>query len=143
MTGRLFMIRASVVFSLALVPACVAIDRPCGNTDAQRAEAEADTFRSWDALYKSFTSYRQCDDAAIAEGYSESVARILVDHWNTLPRLVQFERKDPAFRHFVLKHIDETLDAQDLKKISANATARCPARLNMLCRALRKKAEIP
>jgi hypothetical protein len=77
----------------------------CSNTDARRAEAQAETLRSWDDLYKSYTFYRQCDDAAIAEGYSESVARILVDHWITLPRLAQLARKDNEFRHFVIKQV--------------------------------------
>ena len=69
----------------------------CPAAESQRAESEADTLRTWNALYKSFKSYGQCDDGAISEGYSESVARILVDHWNTLPELAHLVRKDAEF----------------------------------------------
>jgi hypothetical protein len=86
-----------LVFPSTLSIASFAADDPCSTTEAQGAESVADTFRSWDTLHESFKLYRQCDDSAIGEGYSESVARILVDHWKTLPRLAQLERRDPAF----------------------------------------------
>jgi hypothetical protein len=85
--------------------------------------------------------YRQCDDGAIGEGYSESVARILVDHWMTLPRLAQLARKDDEFRRFVLKHVDETLNHEDVESIRANAENVCPTRLRHLCDDLMKQAE--
>lgn len=36
------------------------------------------------------------------EGYSESVARILVDHWNTLPRFAQLASHDAGFHPFLI-----------------------------------------
>lgn len=115
----------------------------CNDDQAQRAEFQADTLRSWRDLYKSYTIYWQCDDGAISEGYSESVARILVDHWQTLPRFAHLASKHADFRHFVLQHIDETLNLDDVKSIKANAESRCPSRLRDLCRDLIKKAEQP
>jgi hypothetical protein len=99
-----------------------------------------DPIRTWDALYKSFKSYRQCDDGAIAEGYSESVARILVDRWNTLPQLARLVRKDADFRSFVLKHVDATLDITDVQKIRKKAREECPAGLREICKDLGKQA---
>jgi hypothetical protein len=113
----------------------------CGSSEAQRAETQASTLRSWDDLYGSYKLYNHCDDGAIAEGYSEAVARILVDHWNTLSRLAEIARKDTDFRRFVLKHIDETLNLEDVKSIRANAEKRCPSGLRDLCRDVRKQAE--
>ena len=113
----------------------------CRNADSRRAEVQAENLRSWDGLYKSYRLYRQCDDGAIGEGYSESVARILVDHWMTLPRLAQLARKDDEFRRFVLKHVDETLNHEDVKSIRANAENVCPTRLRHLCDDLMKQAE--
>ena len=113
----------------------------CSDTEAQRAESEAVMLRSWDDLYGSYKRYKHCDDGAIAEGYSESVARILVDHWNTLSRLADITRKDTDFRRFVLKHIDETVNLEDIKNIRANAEKRCPSGLRDLCRDIRKQAE--
>jgi hypothetical protein len=115
--------------------------RACNAAEAQKAEAEADTLRSWDALYKSYKRYQHCDDGAIAEGYSESVARILVDHWNTLPKLGSISKDDASFSRFVLSHVDATLDPTDVEKIMANATSRCPPGLHVTCVDLGKKAK--
>lgn len=97
--------------------------------------------RSWDALYGSYKSYRQCDDGAIAEGYSESVARILVDHWTSLPRLVRFADKDAAFLRFVMKHVDATLNMVDVQTIKTNAQTQCPPGLSKICAELMKQAD--
>jgi len=75
-----------------------------------------------------------------AEGVSEAVARKLVDRWETLPRLGELA-KDAGFRRFVLKHVDQTLNGDDLKKISANAVKRCPTNLRSLCNELKIQAE--
>ena len=112
----------------------------CSNADAQSAETEAESLRSWDDLYKSYKRYRQCDDGAIWEGYSESVARILVDHWATLPRFGQLAHKDEGFRLFVLKHVDQTIDGEDARTIRANAEHACPGRLRDFCDDLMKQA---
>ena len=113
----------------------------CSDTEAQRAESEAVMLRSWDDLYGSYKRYKHCDDGAISEGYSEAVARILVDHWNTLSRLADITYKDTDFRRFVLKHIDQTLTLEDIKNIRANAEKKCPSGLRDLCREIRKQAE--
>lgn len=115
--------------------------RECTTTEAQRADSEADTLKSWETLYKSYKRYGHCDDGAIAEGYSESVARILVDHWNTLSQLAPHANKDAKFLRFVLSHVNATLDANDLEKIKANATKRCPLGLKATCVQLRRHAE--
>src|SRR5438128_11983717 len=98
--------RCLAVLALAL---CVcnglAQQSACTDREARRAETEADSLRSWDDLYRSYKLYRECDDAAIAEGYSESVARILVDHWSTLSRLAHLASRDAAFRRCVIKHV--------------------------------------
>jgi len=99
------------------------------------------TLRTWDALYKSYASYRSCDDGFVGENYSESVARLLVDHWNTLPRLASLARENVDFRRFVLKHVDATLDMKDVEKIKAEAKTQCPQGLRALCDDLGKQAD--
>ena len=118
-------------------------DRPCTVAESERALTEALTVTgraSWDTLYKSYRLYGNCDDGAMGEGYSESVARILVDHWRSLPRLASLARKDADFRHFVLKHVDATLDMKDVEKIRTKAETQCPPGLHVLCDDLRKQA---
>jgi hypothetical protein len=115
--------------------------RPCTEEDGKRALDEADSLRTWDALYKSYRTYRNCDDGAIWEGYSESVVRILADHWNTLPRLATLGRHDTEFQRFVVKHVDATLNADDVVKVTRKARTACPPGLSLLCSDLAKQAE--
>jgi hypothetical protein len=114
---------------------------PCTSAEAQRAGKVADTIRTWDGLYKSYKSYGHCDDGEIAEGFSESVARILVDHWNTLDQLSTLASKNAAFLHFVLRHVDSTLNPTDIEKIKAKASTECPSGLHTLCLDIRRQLE--
>jgi len=106
-----------------------------------RALDEADSIRTWDALYKSYRTYRKCDDGAIGEGYSESVIRILADHWGTLPRLDKLGKQNADFRRFVIRHVDATLNADDVVLVERKAKTTCPNRLNKLCYDLAKQAQ--
>jgi hypothetical protein len=122
--------------------AVLAQAHPCTQQDAQRADQAVDTLNSWNRIYDWYKRYRQCDDGGPAEGVSEAVARNF-DRWETLPRLAELAKNDAGFRRFVLKHVDETLNGDDLKKISANTVNRCPANLHSLCRELKMQAEAP
>ena len=108
----------SLIVTLLLAQGGYAQKHPCTEGEGRAALDEAVTLRSWDALYKSYKLYRQCDDGAVGEGYSESVARILSDHWNTLPELARLAGKDSRFRAFVIGHVDATLTMDDVRKIS-------------------------
>jgi hypothetical protein len=136
------MCRLVAIFALML-SACFACaqQQPCTAAEAQRAEPDTDTLRSWDALYSSYRLYGRCDDGAIAEGYSEAVARILVDHWSTLPRLANLAKKDSRFRRFVIAHVNATLNIDDIKKIKTNAKTRCPPELRAICTDLTTEAD--
>ena len=135
--------RRLICFSVLVFSASIACaqQRPCTDAEALRADTEADTLRSWDSLYRSYKLYRQCDDGGIAEGYSESVVRILADHWSTLSRLATLSRRDARFRRFVLGHVDATTNPDDLKRIRMNANTQCPPRLSAICADLAKEAD--
>jgi len=133
---------STVAFFVLLTITVPAQEHPCTPQLSQRADSAVDALTSWDRVYNWYRKYRQCDDGGPAEGVSEAVARNLVDRWDTLPRLAELAR-NATFRHFVLKHLDETLNADDLKKISTNAAKRCPAGLDSLCRELKKKTDAP
>ena len=130
-----------LIVTLLFAHASYAQKHRCTEREGRAALDQAATLRSWDALYKSYRSYRQCDDGAIGEGYSESVGRILVDHWNTLPRLTQLADEDARFRAFVMQHIDATLNMDDVERIKKSAKAQCPSGLRTLCRDLAKQAD--
>jgi hypothetical protein len=118
----------------------LAQEKSCPEADIKRIEIEAVTLRTWDALYNSYRTYKNCNDNAEAdEGYSESIARILADHWSTLPRLAQLIDKDKSFARFV--GLDATMDMRDVAKIRQNAITRCPVGLTKLCAKLKMDAE--
>jgi hypothetical protein len=107
----------------------------------RRALDESDRLRNWDALYNSYKEFKDCDDGAIGEGYGESVARILADYWNTLPRFTQLAAKHGAFREFLIKHLDATLNMDDVVKIKHEAQTQCPFGLQKTCNDRVKQAD--
>jgi len=113
----------------------------CTDAQASRAGTVIDGVRTWDGLYKSYKLYEQCDDGLVADAYSDAVARLLVEHWSTLPRLAQLAKKNDDFWQFVLDHIDSSDDPGDLRTIKRRAERRCPAGLRSTCRELNKAAD--
>jgi hypothetical protein len=105
-----------------------------------KAEEETDKLQTWGALYQSYRRHADCDDGAVAEGYDEVVARLLRDHWDTLPQFAVLFEKDQRFKAFVLRHVSLTsLDTNDLKKVGTNAVEHCPIGQDNLCKDLRRR----
>jgi hypothetical protein len=73
----------------------------CTAAQAQRADQGIDRLHTWGSLYTWYKNYRHCDDGVMAEDYSEAVARVLVDHWSTLPRLAQLGKRDPPSKNLL------------------------------------------
>jgi hypothetical protein len=108
----------------------------CTKDDAIRAEEEASSLGSWSDVYKSYEKYRQCDDGAIAEGYSDSIAHLLSGDWGSMPELNRLTSNDKRFESFILNHIDELMSPIQQRRINENATTRCPAKAKELCSAI-------
>ena len=107
--------------------------KPCTRQDAIRADKEASSLRSWTELYKSYKKFAQCDDGGIGEGYSDSIAHLLSDHWNSANQLNRLVSHDKDFEGFVLRHVDELMSPAQAEKIRDNAEARCPSGAKRLC----------
>jgi hypothetical protein len=91
-----------------------------------------------------FGRYGQCDDGGAAEAWSDFVATLLAEHWETLPDLHALTAAHPAFKKFVLRHLDETLNLDQAEAIGRNARDHCPANARALCdRILRRLNELP
>ena len=136
------MFKKSLYISLiiAAVMPTLAQQKPCNKADRDSVEEEAVTLRTWDALYQSYRRFRHCmNDADAEEGYSESVARILADHWETLPRLAYLIKRDREFGDFV--GLDATTSMDDVRKIKENAMNHCPRGLTAICTKLKRDAE--
>ena len=113
----------------------------CPNSDAMIAEVSIDHLKTWEDLHALFEKYPGCNDGAIAEGYTDFVARALAGQWSHVDQLQALIARDPPFRDFVLRHIDATADCKDLSAAVANARQRCPNGAQELCTAIRTAAE--
>jgi|SRR5580704_281648 hypothetical protein len=131
---------ASLFFVLAASDVAAANQKACTTAEEKQALDQADSLRDWDAVYRSFTHFAQCDDGAIAEGYSDTVGRLLARDWKHLGALAKVVATDKKFESFVLRHIDETLPADVLKTIASNSEKSCPADHTALCGKILRKA---
>ena len=87
-----------LLFGCALINVSSAAElaRVCTRVEAIMAETEASSLRDWVAVYASFEKYSHCDDAAIAEGYSDAIGRLLTEDWehfSLAAKLMSFDHK--------------------------------------------------
>lgn len=141
MIQRLLMV-VLVVAGMLSIKAANADTINCSLQQAMEAESVAGTAKSWTELHKYFVEYVHCDDGAIGEGFSESVSLLLSDRWNSFGQLRGILKTNPRFRHFILRHVDESVPADRLSKIAKNAGSRCPRDLKDLCIEIQKKATL-
>lgn len=106
----------------------------CPPEQAMEAEKSAAVLKDWDSVYKAFKKFAKCDDGAIAEGFSESVSQLLANHWESLGELERLVRTDRKFGEFVVKHVDQTIDADAAAKIHENVEKRCPVKSRTFCK---------
>jgi hypothetical protein len=122
-----------VAFLLAFTVATAVQARTCTPNDAEAADAAVDHLDSWADIDSTFRMFGHCDDGSIAEGNSEGIARLLVDKWQTLPHLAALIKRHPPLKAYVLRHVDTTLDTDDLTRIAELAATVCPSNTKPLC----------
>jgi hypothetical protein len=137
-SGKL-VIRASSCFVLFLLLDGNAWAGECTRQDVDAADAVLDHMDSWQSIASVFRHFAKCDDGYIAEGFSDRISRLLADHWEQVPDLVALSRTTPGLESFVVRHLDETIDFSDAKKISNFAWNSCPKGAELFCRRLQKK----
>ncbi|MFD3246239.1 hypothetical protein [Rahnella aquatilis] len=121
-----------IVLSLALISDPTHA-KSCTERDAEAADLAIDNLDSWEAIQKNYVAYAQCDDGNIAEGNSETIARLLVDKWPEIVKLQSLISHDSGFEKYILRHIDSTLDTDDLNQIIRLSSESCPAERQDLC----------
>jgi len=129
-----------MLYFLAMTQQSRAQANRCSQARIDKLEEESDGIRDWSKLREFYHRYSFCkiDDAEVTEGVSESVARMLADHWETLPIASNLFKQDPKFETFALAGINITDSTDDLNHIDRLATDHCPANLHMLCLKIRK-----
>ncbi len=136
--------RGARVALIALAIAAVgsnAAAKPCRAAEFEAAEAAFRSIDSWQRLALAHHRFSHCDVGYVAEGNSEAIVRLLVDHWDSVSELGIVAAKQPAFLHFVLRHLDTTVNDADLERIVQLATTKCPTGNRPLCKGLVKAAK--
>lgn len=113
----------------------------CTSDQARKAEVVSDAATSWKQLYRQFRTFSNCDDGAVAEGFSESNTLLLADHWGTIQQLEPMIVSDPAFRAFIVRHVDATVPAERLRRIAAKCGHTMPGTLKNFCREIQAAAD--
>lgn len=139
-----FNIKPSIQTAMALLVfgallGAEAAPQKCTREDAIKAETSASTLKTWQDVYSSYRRYKQCDDGAISEGYSASVADLLATHWDRVGELAKLSNAHPDFERFVLRHIDETMTMDQGNAIKDNAGRKCPAGARHTCDSIRAR----
>ena len=138
--GRVTAVAAALIAALgggALGGVRPARAADCTVAEQHRIADDLPRLKSWETIHAHFKAYLpRCDDGWMAEGYSDVVAKTLARQWATLRELDRLAGRDPAFRAFVLRHVDATVDHADLRTIAASAGRDCPHDLARLCEAL-------
>jgi len=130
----------SLFLALSVSDFAGASQKACTVAEEMQALDEADRLRDWDAVYRSFIRFAHCDDGAIAEGYSDTVGRLLASDWKHIATLARLVASNKKFESFVFRHIDETLPIDELNTIASNAQKSCPAGQIALCRKILESA---
>jgi len=142
--ARSALIKISILLVTLLETAALArenVSHVCNREDAESAESEASSLETWNQIYASYKRFRQCDDAAISEGYSASISELLAARWDQLSELLALMHAHPSFRQFVLKHLDATMSLDDATSIERNVREACPPRGAFFCAAVRKRLD--
>jgi hypothetical protein len=135
------------LFFLALAictPVCVTAQsatKPCTEAQNRTAEQESDHLHNWTELLRYYRLYGHCDDIDAGEGVSDSVAKILAHHWETLHQVSQLLTTDRGFRRFIIFSVNATDDMDDDRKIRASTIGDCPAGLHQFCKDLKAEAD--
>jgi hypothetical protein len=114
--------------------------RVCTRQEADQADTEIDSLKDWDHVHRWYQMFSQCDDGAMAEGYSDAVSKLLADDWDHFNRLLALTKTDKQFQRFVLRHIDGIISPSILQKITSNAKSKCPPGGESLCRLIVRTA---
>jgi len=134
-----FQVVLIATFMVSMTSTSFAATKTCPQDQAMKAMSEASNLKTWDEVFKSYRKYKHCDDGAIAEGYSASVAYLLASRWTDIETLVRLSNANPYFRRFVINHIDETMNMDQGKSIKKNAATKCPSKAKHLCVAIQQR----
>ena len=132
-------IGGGILLTSAAIFAAVPAHADCYPEHTQAALDAANRASDWRDVQKLFTRDGMCDDGAVAEAFSGSVARVLTEHWESIPTLDHLVAANPKFKRFVLRHVDSLMSPDQARAIEDNARHHCPRDSSALCAAIVKQ----
>ena len=119
---------AAIITMISAIPAASANAGPQRNCDKRMEKQTLDQPepKDWDSLYRLFKQFGACDNGATSDRFSRDVAQVLSKQWNHLDALSRLAAADRAFEQFILRHIDTSLDEDELLSIADNSKSHCP-----------------
>ena len=127
------MTKITVAMFLILLGVESVAAKECSRIEAESAENAVDTLDSWPSIFAAYKRYVHCDDAAIAEGFTDKVVHHLANRWELLDQAQQLIARDPSFQAFIVRHINASADASELDRIALSAIQKCPTSAKVFC----------
>jgi hypothetical protein len=114
----------------------------CSPTQESAAESATDALHSWQSIFAAYKRYGNCDDGAVAEGFSDDVVHHLATKWASLHQAQRLIAKDPLFKTFIVRHVDASADTDELDRVVHLATHECPRSAKLLCKQIARAASV-
>ncbi len=136
------LLSAVAVHLIAGIPAASAQTAARNKCDdeMQMQALDQDEPRNWTDLYRLFKDFGSCDGGALGDRFSADVGQLFAEQWTHLDALNRLAA-NKGFERFVLRHIDTTIDENDLLVIAYYSKTRCPAAEKRLCGLIHTKAQ--
>jgi hypothetical protein len=106
----------------------------CKKDDGLVAEVITDYLDSWDNMHLAYVQFGPCYAmGGPAEGIAESVIHLLLDKWPDVAYFQHLAIHDKNFGHFVLSHIDLTLNSDEVGQLKKVASTSCSKETKIIC----------
>ena len=126
--------RIAMLFAVLATCGSVQAQGTCSKSDATKAEKAVEQSNNWAQMQKAWQQYKQCDTDKVAEAYTESLVRLIVE-WKNVDAMVA-TMKDADFKAFVFKHLGSPSAKDDLEMVYSRAKASCPSQHEAFCKEL-------
>jgi hypothetical protein len=111
--------------------AAVAADKPCTKADMANGEKAIERVNNWSQFYKSWQDYHHCDTGAVADVYTDSLMRLLVE-WKGVNALESSMQKDAQFKAWVHARLKGGAK-EDQDAVYSRVKSSCPAGMDAFC----------
>ncbi|KTC79941.1 hypothetical protein [Legionella cherrii] len=92
-------------------------------------------------ISKLIKEHPEYDDGEFAEGMIDVVSKLLTKPWNYASPYLTGNKSTAAFRQFVIDHINELTDPEDLKAIKKNILKNCDQTKHLICQQIIAKIQ--